>query len=306
MKSIFVYNPESGNGKLKKYKDYILSELSKKYGEIHVVETTHAGHASELAKQSVGVYDYFFVSGGDGTLNEIINGMGEAENKPIVGYIPSGTVNDVARSLGISKNIKKAVKNLLEGEPFNHDIFKVNNKYGIYVCCAGLFTNSSYATNRKSKKRFGKIAYFFKGAKDIFTAKPVHVELITETEKINRNCAIVLILNSRSAASFKLNKQAELNDGEVEVILCHSHENKVKLSEIVRTMLMFLRGVEKYKNNKKVTYRKLKEFTINTKEGTIINLDGEKSGEGSFNFSVIKSAVSIIAPKKENEKESRN
>ena len=51
MKSIFVYNPESGKGKLKKYRDYILKELSEKYGEIDVVETTHAGHASELAKE---------------------------------------------------------------------------------------------------------------------------------------------------------------------------------------------------------------------------------------------------------------
>ena len=304
MKCIFVYNPESGNGKLKKHKDYILQELSKKYGEIDVVETTHAGHASELAKESINKYDYFFVSGGDGTLNEVVNGMGASENAPIIGYIPSGTVNDVARSLGISKNIKKAVKNLIDGEPFEHDIFRVNDKYGIYVCCAGLFTKCSYDTKRSSKKIFGKIAYFFKGAKDIFNAKPVHVELITETEKINRNCAMVLILNSKSAASFKINKKAQLNDGEVEVILCHSHENRVELGEIIRTMLIFLRGVDKCKNNKKITYRKLSKFTINTQEGTIINLDGEKSGAGSFEFEVLKSAIKIIAPKNKNAKES--
>lgn len=306
MKSIFVYNPESGKGKLKKYKDYILSELSEKYGEIEVVETTHAGHASELAKDSVGVYDYFFVSGGDGTLNEVVNGFGNSDKAPTIGYIPSGTVNDVARSLGISKNIKKAVKNLIDGEPFAHDIFKVNDRFGIYVCCAGLFTKCSYDTKRSSKKHFGKIAYFLRGAKDVFNAKPVHVELLTEDEKINRNCAMVLILNSRSAASFKINKNAELNDGEVEVLLCHSHENKVLLSEIIRTVFLFLRGVDKYKNSKKITYRKLKKFTIKTEEGTIINLDGEKSGAGSFDFEVIKSAVKIIAPKRKNAKESKN
>lgn len=297
MKSIFVYNPESGNGKLKKYKDYIVSSLAEKYGEIEVKETTHAGHASEIAKESVGNVDYFFVSGGDGTLNEVINGFGDAENKPIVGYIPSGTVNDIARSLGLSKNIKKAVKNLLEGEPFAHDIFKVNDRYGIYVCCTGLFTKSSYSASRKTKKAFGKIAYFFKGAKEVFTAKPVHVELEYDNEKINRNCSLVLILNSRSVAGFKLNKNAELNDGEVEVVLFHSHEKSVKLHEIMRAMGAFIRGLDKYKDNKKVTYRKLSKFTIKTQEGTIINLDGEKSGSGSFDFEVIQSAVKIIAPK---------
>lgn len=298
MKNVFVYNPESGNGKLKKYKDYIVENLSKKFGEIEVIETSHAGHACEIASEKVEICDYFFVSGGDGTLNEVINGFRESEKKPIIGYIPCGTVNDVAKSLSISKNIKKAVKGLLDSEVYEHDIFKVNDRYGIYVCCAGLFTGSSYQTPRKDKKRFGKIAYFFKGAKELFHAKPIHVELITENEKTNRNCAMMLILNSRSVAGFKLNKNAKLNDGVVELVFFHSHENHVKLSEIMRCMGAFAFGLDRYKNSKKVTYRQLSNFTLNIEENTIINMDGEKSGEGSFNFKVLEKAVKILVPRK--------
>ena len=97
MKCIFVYNPESGKGKIKKHRNYIIEQLAKKYGEVHCVETRHAGDATELARNAIGVYDYFFVSGGDGTLNEVVKGFGNAENKPILGYIPSGTVNDDLR-----------------------------------------------------------------------------------------------------------------------------------------------------------------------------------------------------------------
>jgi len=298
MKSIFVYNPESGNGKLNKYEGYIVRQLSKRYGEIDVVPTTHAGHATALAQNAIGKYDYFFCAGGDGTLNEIINGFGNSENKPVLGYIPSGTVNDVARSLGLTKNVKKAVKNLLEGEPLSHDTFKVNNKYGIYVCCTGLFTRSSYSTDRTSKKKLGKLAYFLKGGKEIFDAKPVYVELETEEEHISRNCALVLILNSKSVAGFKLNKDAALDDGMVEVVMFHSHKDKVLLPEIMRTMGAFAFGLESIKNNVKVTYRKLSKFTLTTREGTIINLDGEKSGGGSFDFEVIKEGITIICPKR--------
>ena len=303
MKSIFIYNPESGNGKITKNKDYILSKLREKYGEIEERPTEFSGHATILAKEACGEYDYVFACGGDGTLNEIVNGIGGEEHKPIIGYIPTGTVNDVARSLGIKKSLKKAVNNLLEGEVFEHDIFRVNDRYGIYVCCTGLFTKSSYDTKRESKKRFGKIAYVFKGAKEIFNAKPVHVEVQTEDETIKRNCGLVLVLNSRSVAGMKLNKEAELNDGEVEVVLIHSHEKHVLFNEILRCLGVFLFGLDAYKNSKKITYRKLSKFTIVTEEGTTINLDGEKSGAGSFDFEVIKSGIKIIAPKKNNGKQ---
>ncbi len=297
MKCIYIYNPESGNGKIVKHKKYIIEKLEQKYGKIIECPTRHSGHATEIARIEGADADYIFCSGGDGTLNEIINGIAELDNQPILGYIPTGTVNDVARSLGISKNVKKAVANLLEGKVFEHDIFKVNDRYGIYVCCAGLFTHSSYSTARSKKKRWGKLAYFFDSVKEVFGAKPVYVELKTDSEDIKRNCGLLLILNSISVAGIKLNKEATLSDGEVEVLLIHSHPDKVRFSEILTALNVFLRGVRKYKNSKKVTYRKLAHFRLITKEGTTINLDGEKSGAGAFDFSVINRAVKIISPK---------
>lgn len=301
MKSIFVYNPESGKGKINKYIPYILNELNsaQKFGEVTAIATTYAGHAHDLAKDAIGKYDYFFVSGGDGTLNEVVNGFGSAENKPIVGYIPSGTVNDIARSLGISRNIKKAVKTLVDGKIFEHDTFKVNDRYGIYVCASGLFTKSSYDTERYKKKKFGKIAYFFKGIKEIKKAKPLPIELVTENETIQKNAGLILILNSRSVAGFKLNKKASLCDGEVEVIIFHSHKKMITLFDMLKISNAFLFGINPLKkSNNLVTYRLLNHFNLTVSDGTAINLDGEKSGEGSFSFTVINRALKIIIPRR--------
>lgn len=297
MKRIFIYNPESGNGKILKQKEYILSKLQEKYGEIEECPTKFSGHASQIAKNACNDCDYIFACGGDGTLNEIVNGVAEQEHKPIIGYIPTGTVNDVARSLGIKRNIKKAVKNLIDGQIFEHDIFKVNNKYGIYVCCAGLFTKSSYDTKRKSKKRFGRVAYFFKGVKEVFGAKPVDIELQVNEEKIIQSVSLALILNSRSVAGIKLNKKAKLNDGKVEVVLVHSHKKRITFIELIRCLNLFIFGVDLNKKNKNISYRLVDNFNALMKSGTTINLDGEKSGEGSFSFRVFKKAVKIIAPK---------
>ncbi len=298
MKCIFVYNPESGNGKIKKYRDYILTELAKKYGEVDCVETRHAGDATELAKNSIGVYDYFFVSGGDGTINEVVNGFGEEENAPVLGIIPSGTVNDVAHSLHISKNLKKAVKNLIEGEVFEHDIFKVNDRYGIYVCCAGLFSKTSYGTKRYSKKKLGKLAYFFYGVKELTTTKPTKIELEINGETIKKYCAMLLIFNSRSTAGFNVNKKALLDDGVVEVVVFHSHKKSIWLFDILRAVRFFLFGVKSIIKSKNVTYRQASKFKIKLAEDTVINLDGEKSGKGCFDFSVINKGLKILIPRK--------
>ena len=298
MKCIFVYNPESGNGKIKKYRDYILKELASKYGEVDCVETRHAGDATELARNACGVYDYFFVSGGDGTINEVVNGFGENENTPILGIIPSGTVNDVAHSLHISKNLKKAVKNLIEGEVFEHDIFKVNDRYGIYVCCTGLFSKTSYDTARYSKKKLGKLAYFLRGVKEVMTTKPTKLELHIDGEKIKKDCAMLLIFNSRSTAGFNVNKKALLDDGVVEVVIFHSHKKSIWLFDLLRTVRFFLFGVNSIRKSKNVTYRQSSNFKIKLAEDTVINLDGEKSGKGTFEFSVINKGLKILIPKK--------
>lgn len=298
MKCIFVYNPESGKGKIKKYRDYILAQLATKYGNVDCVETRHAGDATELARNACGVYDYFFVSGGDGTINEVVNGFGENENAPVLGIIPSGTVNDVAHSLHISKNLKRAVKNLIEGEVFEHDIFKVNDRYGIYVCCTGLFSKTSYDTARYTKKRLGKLAYFLRGVKEVVTTKPTKIELIIDNEKIKKDCAMLLIFNSRSTAGFNVNKKALLDDGVVEIIIFHSHKKSIWLFDILRAVRFFLFGIKAVRKSKNITYRQAANFKIKLAEDTVINLDGEKSGKGTFDFSVINKGLKILIPKK--------
>lgn len=302
MSGIFIYNPESGNGKIAKYKDYIISSLTQKFGEIILCPTTHQGHASLLASQACDQHEYIIVAGGDGTLNEVINGIADKENKPTIAYIPTGTVNDVAHSLGISKNIKKAINGIINGQVYAHDIFKVNDRFGIYVCCAGLFTVASFDTKRSAKKHLGKIAYFFRGVRDLFKAKPIHLTLETDAVNIEKDVALMLVLNSRSTAGFMLNRPAALNDGEVEVVLVHSHENKIRFSDVLRCAGLFLFGLNAFKKNKKITYLKTDKFRLTTDGGLTINLDGEKCGEGSFDFSIIKSGVQIIVPQKSYQK----
>ena len=105
MRCLFAYNPVSGKGKIKKKLAYIVERLSEKYDEVVVYETKRAGDIVNVASKAV-EYDAFIFSGGDGTFNEVLTGLGEHGKDVVLGYIPTGTVNDVARTMKIKRNIK--------------------------------------------------------------------------------------------------------------------------------------------------------------------------------------------------------
>ena len=159
---LFIYNPFSGKGKIKTSEKDIVSRIETKY-KVTTFVSHERGDIHSYILANASRYDLLVISGGDGTLNETVNALSRLDKKPLLGLIPSGTVNDVAHSLKIPKNISRAVDVILEENVFYHDTFKMNDRYGIYVCCAGLFTETSYATSTKSKKypKTGIIFAFF-------------------------------------------------------------------------------------------------------------------------------------------------
>lgn len=296
-KCLFVYNPISGKGKVAKKEDYILNKLKEKF-EVELVRSQYAGHMGEVIRERGSDFDVIVGAGGDGSLNEIVDAVMSLEKRPRIGYIPAGTVNDVAHSLYIPRKIEKAVDNILNGEPFSHDVMKVNDKYGIYVCCSGLFTESSYSTDQAKKKKMGKLAYALHGIKKVFSTPAVKLKLSYEGGEIEGKYAIMLIINSRYVSGMKMNKTAVLNDGVVDVLLVESKNEIVNLGAVERVLMLFARGVS-HNLKKGVHHLVLDKFKIQTAESTVINLDGEKIGAGSFECQVIRQGVNIIVPLKE-------
>ena len=96
-----------------------------------------------------------------------------------------------------------------------------------------------------------------------------------------------------------INRRARLNDGLVDVVLIKSKKDKVNFTSICSVAMFFLRGL-RYKDNRSMKVLELDKFHIDTTDDTVINLDGEKIGAGSFDFEVIKQGVEIIVPSLKN------
>lgn len=295
MKCLYVYNPTSGRQKNPKNIRYVVKKLKTKFDVVDVKHTKKRGDAAIFAKNACGVYDVFVVSGGDGTMSEVVNALAQMENRPMVGYIPTGTTNDLAHSLKIPKNVKKAVKIILNGKTVNHDIFKVNNQYGIYVSAFGIFTASSYTAKQKTKKRFGKLAYYFSGVKEIKNAKNFTFTLKTKDLEFTSKIILGIIANNKYVSGYKINKMADCSDGYVNVILFKEQKPKgVSLKMLLKIAKVFLFGVTTLSNSKDIIVLKLDKFSVHFEENVVINIDGERGLEGSFDFEVLKQHIQIF------------
>lgn len=297
-KCLLLYNPKSGKGKVARKEKYIVQRLSEKY-EVSVCQSSFAGHITQIILEKGNDYEVIVLAGGDGTISEGINGIKQLGKDVKVGLIPTGTVNDIAHSLKIPSTIKGAVKNILNGKEFKHDVLKINDRYGLYVCCAGLFTDTSYATTQDSKKKMGKIAYGIYGLKKIFSSKALDMKMQYENGEISGKFALMMILNSRYVAGLKFNTKALLNDGLADVILVESDSDKIKFETVLKVAFLYLHGLKpkkKYKN--KISHFQTGKFKIEIGSCTSINLDGEKACDGTIEGEVIKEGITIIVPNK--------
>lgn len=304
MKCLFAYNPVSGKGKINKKLDYIVGELKKKYEVVDVYATQHANEMPSVASSACGKYDALIFSGGDGTVNEVISGIAEKENKPILGYIPTGTINDVARSLKIKRNIKKALKVILQDNVQNYDILKLNDRYAMYAVACGAMTTTSYMTSQEEKHKIGKIAYGLYALKNDFKFEKFKVKYSYGDVQGETEAILILVINSKSVSSFNLHKDAVLDDGIVDFAIV---QEEVKYKELgifrrirnfVKSAIVFLFGYKFTQKNKHVITFSSSNAKFEFEDNIKWNFDGEKGVEGDLTLQVLQQEIPILVPKK--------
>lgn len=175
---MMIINPAAGRGGYKKNLPEALKMLSDAGYAVSVFFTERRGHATELAAEYGAGFEKLLVLGGDGTLAEAIAGLMSMEVRPQVGYIPIGTANDIARTVGLTKNdILEGVRRFLKGEAKAFDTGRRDGGYFNYVAAFGAFTEVSYGTPQEFKKQLGEAAYLIGAAKSLSKLKSRHVRV---------------------------------------------------------------------------------------------------------------------------------
>ena len=290
-----IVNPVSGRGVLRSKMWQVLEMLSAAGYQTTVSFTQKRGDATSLAALPCNDYDFLICAGGDGTLNEVISGVMKNPLKPAIGYIPVGSTNDFATSLGLSKTVPNAVKDIICGKKFSIDIGDFNGRYFSYIASFGAFTEASYNAPQEVKNVIGHAAYILEGIKSLGNIRPYRMKFTFNDKIIEDDFIFGAVSNTTSVGGIlKLDENmVKLNDGEFEVLLIKNPANLNELQQIIGTL------ISKSFDNDNILFYHTKEITVQTKEKVDWTLDGEmQKGSNTVTINNIPGAISLILPDK--------
>lgn len=236
---LFIYNPQAGQGKMRKRLSDIIDTFVGK-GYLPAVYPTQApGDATKLVRGIGRHYRRVVCCGGDGTLHEVVTALMEMDRPPVLGYIPAGSTNDVSRNLGLPKNMRKAAEVAAGWESMRCDMGRFNATPFVYIAAFGLFTDVSYATPQKFKNMLGHTAYVLEGVGRLASIQSWHMKVEHDEGELEGDFIFGMVSNTRSVGGFQGLPVAnvELDDGKFEVILVRKPQNPAQLQSILHSMI---------------------------------------------------------------------
>ena len=244
-KLLFIFNPRAGKGTYTSRLVDVLGTLSNGGYRVEAFPTQKHGDAVARAMNAEDDITMIAAAGGDGTLNEVINGLHAAGRRLPVGYIPVGSTNDFAASLELPGDPVKAAELIVKRNTRGIDLGLFNDSIFVYVAAFGAFTNVAYETDQTLKNIFGHAAYILSGVKAIgeIKAYPMKVTVFDDAageETVSEgNFIYGMITNSISVGGFRniTGKYVALSDGLFEVTLIREPKDILGLQAIISTLL---------------------------------------------------------------------
>ncbi|AWE08821.1 diacylglycerol kinase [Lysinibacillus sp. 2017] len=288
-----IYNPTSGREAFKKQLPEVLEKLEIAGYEASCHATTGEGDATTAAIEAVRrEFDIVIAVGGDGTLNEVVAGISQCENRPKLGLIPMGTTNDFARAMHIPRKVEEALEIILAGKSIPVDVGLVNDeRYFINIAAGGRITELTYEVPSKMKTMLGQLAYYLKAIEMIPSIKSTHMKIEMDGETFDDNAMMFFCGLTNSVGGFeKIAPDASINDGLFTVMVL----KECNIGDFIRIASLALRG--EHLNDERVVYRKASHVVITSEEEVHLNLDGEYGGDVPATFQNLKRHIEVFAP----------
>ena len=260
---------------------YVIASAAKQLGEFDLIfcgkeslDGATGQMGSQLAERFGGDFNLVVCHGGDGTLNETVNGIMRLprEKRPPLSYLPGGSTNDFAASLSISSDPALAAQSAMRLQPRDLDVGVFNEKNFVYVASFGAFTRTAYTVPQDIKNMFGHFAYLLEGVKDLETLCPYPMKITADGEVFEGEYLFGAVCNSTSIAGLmKLSPDAvDLCDGQFELMLVPVPKTPLQLQRTIRAIVY-----EEYETSNALIFRHVRHVTAESDGSIPWTLDGE-------------------------------
>lgn len=293
-----IYNPTSGQEIIKKNIAEVLDVLEDVGYETSAYQTTPEPLSAqkEAERAAKAGFDLIVAAGGDGTINEVVNGVAPLEDRPRLAFIPTGTTNDYARALKIPMgNPVEAAKIIAKNQTIKMDIGRAfGNKYFINIAAAGTLSELTYRVPSEAKSRLGYFAYVAKGAEMLPRSKSRKVRITHDHGVFEGKISLMFAALTNSIGGFEqIAPDAKLDDGNFTLILVKT----AKLFEMLALLIQAINGGQ-HVTDVNVEYlktSKLKLEVLDGKEPFMLNLDGEYGGDTPVELEVFHNHLEFFA-----------
>ncbi len=285
-----IFNPVARGERSHRLRKFLEARIS---GDVTLAPTVKAGDAQGLAAQAViDGYGTIIAAGGDGTINEVVNGIGLSGVR--LGVLPGGTVNVLAHDMKIPRRLEQAWAVIERGHTRTVDLARTESggkvRFFLQLAGVGFDAHAVRAASWELKKRVGPLSYVWAGLQ-VLSKRQVPVDVSVNGGGPRATGIAVLVGNGRFyGGPFKLFPRARMDDGLLDVCV---FENGAYL-DVLRYGQGILRGVHLQFSD--VHYFQAREFTCSAAQPVPFELDGEDAGEVPVRFSVAPRALSVIVP----------
>lgn len=279
-KVLLIINPIAGKMKINSEILTVVDILCRHKYSVNIYTTAGRGDGEIIVINEAKYYDLIICCGGDGTFNEIVSGCMKLPldiKIPLIGYIPSGSTNDMAATLKLSTDIKTATLNIIHGDKFRLDIGNFNdNKYFTYVASFGAFTKTSYNTPQSLKNTFGHFAYVLEGARDLYNIRPYHMTVKCCDGEIEDDFIFGSITNATSIGGILKfdDSGVDLSDGIFEVVLIRQPQNPIEFNNLIFSITK-----QDFTNDKNIFFKRTSYVEFEIDEKIPWTVDGEFAGD---------------------------
>ncbi len=284
-----IINPISGVGSKRKIPKLIEQLCEETGDEVSVSFTEYAGHASVLTRSAVesGVSCIIAV-GGDGTVNEIARSM--LHSDAILGIIPKGSGNGLARELNISMDVRRALDVIRERHVTTIDCCKANDR--VFFCTCGVGFDAAVSQKFANEKRRGSLTYIKNTVEEYLSYHPEQYELLIDNQSIKEKAFLVACANaSQYGNNAYIAPHANINDGKMDVTVLSPF---LPIDIAPLAIQLFSRKIDR---NSKIRTFKAEQVSIIRQRPGVMHLDGEPiMADSRIDISVIPHALKVFTP----------